>query len=92
MEKNEFLDKLREELQMAIWKHEFELNFLNDEFSKLEDDINKTSTIIYPSVKDGRKDQGRLQQEKTALQGIIKQQENVLATFQAKLDFINEQA
>jgi hypothetical protein len=90
MEKNEFINKLGEELQIAVWKEEFEINFLNDELGKLEDDINKSSTIIYPSLKDGRKDQGRLQQEKSALQAIIKKREGILETIKTKLDFLQK--
>jgi prefoldin subunit 5 len=90
MEKSEFLDKTKEELEMAIMRQEFEIGFLDDELGKLEDDINKTSTIVYPSIQDGRKDIGHLRQEKSAIEQIIAKHKNILETLKAKHTFLIE--
>ena len=90
MEKQEFLNKCRDQLQEAVWKQEFELDFLGNELGKVEDDINKTSNILYVTAKEGRKDIGQLQAGKSALKEMIRQQEGIFATLQAKLEYIDK--
>jgi len=89
MDKAEFLQKLREEMEAGIWMEEFEVSFLNDELGKLEDDINRSSRIIYPTGNEKRKELGRLQQEKSALQVLIKQREGSLEIRKTKLEFLS---
>jgi len=89
MQKQEYLDTYKERLQELIWKQEIEIGFLNDQLGKLEDDINKTSGIVYPSVKDGRKEIGQLQQERLLLQRRIESEVNTCSLLKTKLEFLN---
>jgi seryl-tRNA synthetase len=86
--KGTFTENLKDQLEQAICKSEFELGFLQDELGKLEDDINKSSGIIYSSAKEGRKDIQNLQAEKQILQQMIKREEGTLQTLQAKLEYL----
>lgn len=75
-----------------IWKQEIEIAFLNDHPGKLEDDINKTSGIVYPSAKDGRAEICHLQQECLLLQRRIESEVNTCALLKTKVEFLNSLA
>ncbi len=90
MDRIQFKEKYQEDLETALYRQEFEVKFLEDELGKLEDDINKTSQIIYPTAKEGKKDIGHLQQEKQALTMLVEKQNNLYETMKAKYEFLIE--
>lgn len=89
MTKKEFIEKYKESLEEALYKSEIEVKFLEDEFSRLEDEINKSSGIIYPNAKDGRKTLESLQTEKSQLELQIKRESQIAHTLATKYEFLN---
>jgi hypothetical protein len=89
MTKDEYLQKYKESLEEACYKADIEVQFLEHELGSLEDEINKTSGIIYPSAKDGRKTLENLQVEKRQIEMQIKRESQTAAILATKYQFLN---
>ncbi|MGI8467741.1 MAG: hypothetical protein ACR2N3_04745 [Pyrinomonadaceae bacterium] len=89
MTKKKFTEKYKESLEEALWKAEIEVKFLEEELGKIEDEINKSSGIIYPTMKDGRKTLENLQIEKRQIDLQINRESQIAYTLSTKLQFLN---